>query len=188
MTSSPALTPAARRAIASASVPLPTPTAWRAPVAAANALSKLSSSGPRMNQPRSMTRAIAAAIAARSGPGVSCRNGITVLRLDAVLDVGVQVLAVEGKRPPEPLFEPDCRHPAGGVAELLRIGIEAADVDAFLVSRPFHELHRSAAGNTDEELHQIPMADRRIAPDVEDIAVTGICRPARRKASAASST
>ncbi len=75
MTSSPGPIPSARRVSAIASVPVPTPTAWRAPDAAANSSSKADSSGPRMNQPRSMTRSIAWRTAAASGPGPSVMKG-----------------------------------------------------------------------------------------------------------------
>ncbi len=47
-TSSPGPTPRARSAIASASVPLATPTQCSAPIQAANSDSKASTSGPRM--------------------------------------------------------------------------------------------------------------------------------------------
>ena len=66
MTSSPGPMPDARRINASASVPLPTPTACLAPEAAANSASKASTSGPRMNQPLEITRSTAARTA--SGP------------------------------------------------------------------------------------------------------------------------
>ena len=51
MTSSPGPMSSARRINAMASVPVPTPTACAAPVAAANSASKASTSGPSTNQP-----------------------------------------------------------------------------------------------------------------------------------------
>ena len=60
ITSSPAPMSSARSSSAIASVPLPTPTAMRAPLAAANSASNASTSGPSTNQPRAITRSIAA--------------------------------------------------------------------------------------------------------------------------------
>src|SRR3954470_6803770 len=80
MTSSPGPMPSARREIASASVPAPTPIAAGAWQASANSFSKASSSGPRTNQPRASTRSMAARTAPLSSPGVSCRNGISAIR------------------------------------------------------------------------------------------------------------
>ncbi len=76
ITSSPGPMPHARSASAMASVPVPTPTAWDAPHADANSRSNASTSGPSTNQPRSMTRSIAARTSAPSSPGVRSRNGI----------------------------------------------------------------------------------------------------------------
>ena len=37
------------------------------------------------------------------------------------------------------------------------------------------------AGDADQEVRQIPVADRCIAPDVEDVAVTHVCRAGAQK-------
>jgi len=76
ITSSPGPMPSARNASAIASVPVPTPTAWAAPEACANSVSKAVSSGPRMNHPRAITRSMAARMAPASAPGVKCMNGM----------------------------------------------------------------------------------------------------------------
>ena len=78
MTSSPGPMPSARSVSASASVPVPTPTACGDPDEAANSASNASSSGPRMNQPRVMTRSIAARTSGASAPGTSDMNGTRV--------------------------------------------------------------------------------------------------------------
>ena len=65
---------------ARASVPVPTPTACAAPDARANSASNASSSGPRMNQPRAITRSMAALMSAASSAGVSERNGMVIGR------------------------------------------------------------------------------------------------------------
>src|SRR5262245_5340470 len=59
MTSSPGPTPSAARAMRRASVPEPTPIAWRTPHSAATSRSRVSPSGPRMNREESSTRSIA---------------------------------------------------------------------------------------------------------------------------------
>ena len=63
------------------------------PEAAASSCSKASSSGPRMNQPRSSTRAIASSIAARSSASFSERNGTAAH--ETVL-VEIQAVVVDG--------------------------------------------------------------------------------------------
>src|SRR4051794_27746889 len=65
-TSSPGPTPSALSASSIASVPLAQPTAWRAPITAANSASNASPSPPRTYQPLSSTRATAASISGRS--------------------------------------------------------------------------------------------------------------------------
>src|SRR5688500_5327675 len=129
ITSSPGPISSARRISVIASVPVPTPTACGTPLAAANACSNASTSGPRTNHPLAITRSIAARIAAASSPGVSALNG-------TFTDIVRKVVAVIGEGARKPVAQVDRGPPAGPRLEQRRVGIEAADVDDFLFRRP----------------------------------------------------
>ncbi len=192
ITSSPGPIPSARRTSASASVPLPTPTACVVPHATANSRSNASSSGPRMNQPRSITRWSASRTAASSGPGVSAMNGTrTVMTRGSFgrLDVPREVLAVVRQRAAEALAQVDGRRPAGRARELRGVRVERSDVDPALLVGPRHELRRSASGR--RRAGSSPDRDARSArvpPTLNASPLVASDAPARRNASDTSST
>src|SRR5213082_3331156 len=66
--------------------------------------------------------------------------------------------------------------PSGGRLKFRRVCVEAADVDRFLVGRPFDVLDPAGAGDLEEERRQLAKADRPIAADVERLAVAGLAR------------
>src|SRR5687768_11000274 len=130
ITSSPGPMSSARRISVMASVPVPTPTAYGTWLAAAKSCSNASTSGPSTNHPLAITRSTAARRAAASSPGVSALNGTRT-------DIVRQVLAVVAERAGETFAQPHRGRPSGARSKQRRIGVEAADVDRFLLWRPF---------------------------------------------------
>src|SRR6185503_7536959 len=157
-----------------ASVPVPTPTACGTWLAMANSRSNASTSGPSTNQPLAITRSIAVLMSAASSPGVSALKG-------TFTDVLQQVAAVIVEGPLEAFAQFHGRRPAGALLEEGRVGIEAADVDHFLVGRPFDERVAARARDVDEHLDEIAMRDVLFAADVERLAVDGIARARRQE-------
>src|SRR5688572_28281099 len=147
-----------------ASVPVPTPTAWGTRLAAANSVSNASTSGPSTIHPLAITRSMAARIAAASSPGVSALNGT---RTDIVL----QMLAVVGKGAGKAFEQLHLWRPSSLRSEQRRIGVEAADIDRFLVGRPLDEGVAAAAGQLDQQRDQIAMREVLFAADVEGVTV-----------------
>src|SRR5688572_19077530 len=174
ITSSPGPMSSARRIRVIASVPVPTPTACGTRLAAANSVSNASTSGPSTNHPLAITRSIATRIAAASSPGVSALNGTRT-------GIVRQVLAVVLKRARESLAKFHGRRPSGSRSEQRRIRIEAADVDRFLLGRPLDEGVAAAAGQLDQQLHQLAMGDVLFAANVERFAIHRVGGARRQK-------
>src|SRR5512134_2367092 len=95
----------------------------------------------------------------------------------------MHVQAIEGDCARESLAKTDLGRPADGPTELRRVRVEAPDVDPFFLGRPFDEPHRPRSGDLDEERDELPVADRLVAADVEDLAVAGVggARPQERR-------
>ena len=158
-------------------------------IAAANSASKASTSGPRMNQPRAIDPfdrgADVGRVVARherqeryaghvKPPAARPRCPQATYRSNAPdrtrWSAGVRRASATGGRP------------AGHAPELRRVGVEAADVDGFLVRRPVDVTRRvPLPAILDEQRGQIAMADRAIAADVEDLAVARVDRARAQK-------
>src|SRR5688572_25376391 len=95
-------------------------------------------------------------------------------RRDLGADVLVLVGAVERDRLLEAVPQTHAWRPPRPLPKLRRIGIEAADVDAFLVRWPLHVTHTPRSGDVDQHRHEIAEAHGRFAADVEDFAVTRV--------------
>src|SRR5687768_6521640 len=174
ITSSPGPMSSARRINAIASVPLPTPTAWGTRLAAANSISNVSISGPRMNHPPVTTRSIAARIASASSPGVSALNGTRT-------DIMREMRAVVVERAGEALAQRHRRLPSRARFEQRRIGVEAADVDHLFLGRPLDERVAAAAGEFNQHLDEIAMGDVFVAAAFDRFPVPRVGGPRRHE-------
>ena len=111
---------------------------------------------------------------------VTVSSGDVTVKIDAAtqsseevtLEVAVKPMAAIGAV--QLTFEGDAGKPAGSLSEFRRIGVEAADVDPFLVSRPLDERDRPAAGHAHEELRELTVADRLVSSDVEHITIAHV--------------
>jgi hypothetical protein len=83
------------------------------------------------------------------------------------------VVAIEGDRAPETLAKPYRRRPAHRSAELRGIGVEVPDVDPLFLRRPVYVPDAAGACRLDEQRHEIAMAHRFVAADVEDFSIAG---------------
>ena len=136
ITSSPTPTPSERSASVIASVPEATPTACAVPTIDANSCSKASTSGPKTNQPLSITRVKASRISASSAACWMIRltkgmGGMGWSDLSGTLaKVMIEVGAVELDGSTKTLAKADPRLPTELSLYLAEIIIEVTDVDA----------------------------------------------------------
>ena len=171
-TSSPAPTPSARSASCSASVPFATATASRAPSAAASSRSKASPSGPRMNQPESSTRAIAASSSPRSSRTRAAKSTNGTFTGSARGGGGSSRLSRRS-----PSASGTHGRPAERSAHLRGVRVEVADVDPLALGREGHQPVAAAARDcSSSSFDQLEQRDGLVVPEVEHLPVRGVQR------------
>src|SRR5919201_2826962 len=91
-----------------------------------------------------------------------------------VVDIMTDVFAIVRERPLQPLAQRNTRRPPGCLLEARRVGVEAPDIDRFLLGWPLDEGVPPAARDVYQQLHQIAMRDVIIPANVERLSVAGV--------------